>query len=134
MNVVDLQKLDPVRVVVGFVVSTGGGAVVLWLLIERLAWPYVAKGLQSREGKHTRALTVPLGIIERASYTAAILLGAPTWIGVWVAIKVAAQWQRWHGDERATYNVFLIGNLLSIFFGVVGAWIALGKLPMLGGQ
>jgi hypothetical protein len=133
MNGVDLSALDPARVIIGFLVSTGGGAVVLWLLIDRLAWPYVAKGLKGG-AKPARTLTLPLGICERASYTAALLLGAPTWIGVWLAIKVAAQWQRWQAEERATYNVFLIGNILSIFFGLLGAWIALRKLPMLGGQ
>jgi hypothetical protein len=132
MNGVDLSAF-PWRVTLGFIVSTLGGAAVLWLLIDQLAWPYVVKGLDGK-GKSPRSLTLPLGVCERASYTAAILLGAPSWIGVWLAIKVAAQWTRWQGDERATYNVFLIGNILSIIFGFVGAWIALGKVPMLGGQ
>lgn len=130
MNTVDLSALDPAQVIIGFLVSTGGGAVVLWVLIDLLAWPYIAKDLDS--GKPKRTLTIPLGICERTSYTAAILLGVPTWIGVWLAIKVAAQWRRWQGEERATYNVFLIGNILSIFFGLVGAWIALGRIPSLG--
>lgn len=133
MNNVDLSTLDPARVIIGFLVSTAGGAVALWVLIDLLAWPYIAKGLNGT-GKPGRVLTVPLGVCERASYTAAILLGAPTWIGLWLAIKVAAQWDRRQGKERATYNVFLIGNILSIFFGLIGAWIALGKIPVLGGQ
>jgi len=132
MNQVDLGSLDPIRVLIGFLVSSVGGAIVLWVLVDRAAWPYLAKGGVS--GKPKRILTVPLGICERASYTAAILLGAPTWIGVWLAIKVAARWHRWQGEERATYNVFLIGNILSIFFGLVGAWIALGRIPWLGAE
>ena len=133
MSIMDILTLDGVRVIVGFLVSMFGGAVVLWLLIDCLAWPYIAKGLKNNIGKPQRVLTLPLGICERASYTAAILLGAPGWIGVWLAIKVAAQWHRWQGEERATYNVFLIGNILSIFFGILGAWIALGRVPNLGG-
>jgi hypothetical protein len=74
---------------------------------------------------------MPLGICERISYTGALLLGVPGWIGVWLAVKVAAQWQRWTGQERATFNVFLIGNLLSIFFSVLGAWIAAGRITSL---
>jgi hypothetical protein len=128
----DFSTLEPLRIIIGFLVSTVGGAVVLWLLIDRLAWPYVAEDLPSG-GKPARLLTVPLGICERASYTTAILLGFPTWIGVWLAIKVAAQWQRWHGEERAVYNVFLLGNILSVFFGLLGAWIALGRVPVLTG-
>jgi len=27
------------------------------------------------------------------------------------------------------YNVFLNGKALSVVFGLIGAWIALGKLP-----
>jgi len=104
---------------------------VLWVLIDRLAWAYL--GRHKVRGKPKAVLTLPLGICERVGYTAAFLLGTPTWIGVWLAIKVAAQWERWKGEERATYNVFLIGNLLSIFFGFLGAWIALGQLPKLAG-
>jgi len=127
----DLSQLNPIRIIIGFLVSTGGGAVVLWCLIDLLAWPYIAKGLKG-SGKPARTLTIPLGICERASYTAAILLGVPTWIGVWLAIKVAAQWNRWQAEERATFNVFLVGNLLSIFFGLLGAWIALGTITLPG--
>lgn len=128
----DLSAYEFFRLVLGFLTSTAGGAVVLRLVIDRLAWPYVAYGQVDKE-KPKRMLTTQLGMCERASYTAAILLGAPTWIGVWLAIKVGAQWKRW-GEEkdRATYNVFLIGNLLSIFFGVIGAWVALGRVPNLG--
>jgi hypothetical protein len=133
MNTLDLTTLHPMRVAIGFLFSTGGGALVLWFLIERLAWPYVAKSLGGK-GKPERTLTLYLGICERASYTAAIMLGASTWIGVWLAVKVAAQWKRWQGEERALYNVFLIGNILSIFFGLVGACIALGKIPLLGSK
>ena len=123
--------LEPWRVVTGFAVSAFVGAIVLWLVIDVLAWSYVAKDL--KEGpKPRRTLTVPLGIVERIAYTGAIMLGAWAWIGVWLAVKVAAQWKRWEGDDRALYNVFLIGNLLSIFFGVLGAWVALGRIPALG--
>jgi hypothetical protein len=130
MSTMDLSSLDANRVVIGFLVSSLGGAIVLWLLIDKCAWPYLEKHGVSKKGKG--ALTLPLGICERVSYTAAFLLGIPTWIGVWLAIKVAAQWNRWTDEERATYNVFLIGNLLSIVFGFLGAWIALGQLPKLG--
>ncbi len=127
MNTIDLSSLDARRVVIGFFVSSLVGAIVLWFLIEKCAWPYIEKQGVSKKGKG--ALTIPLGICERVSYTAAFLLGNPTWIGVWLAIKVAAQWNRWLDENRVTYNVFLIGNLISIFFGYFGAWIALGQLP-----
>jgi hypothetical protein len=126
----NIASLELSRVLAGFLFSTGVGAVVLWLLIDCLLWPYISNG-RPNGGKPSRSLTVPLGICERASYTAAILIGVPSWIGVWLAVKVAAQWSRWQNEERSTYNLFLIGNLLSIFFGVLGACIALGDVPML---
>ena len=131
MKTIDLTSLETARVLIGFLVSSVAGAMVLWVLIDRLAWAYL--GRHKVRGKPKAVLTLPLGICERVGYTAAFLLGTPTWIGVWLAIKVAAQWERWKGEERATYNVFLIGNLLSIFFGFLGAWIALGQLPKLAG-
>jgi len=59
------------------------------------------------------------------------MVGVPEWIAVWLAMKVAVSWTRWDAGERATYNLFLIGNALSVIFGFIGAWIALGKLPFL---
>ena len=125
--------MDPTQVAIGLLVSAVGGAAVLYVTIDIVAWRYVAKDLGGK-GKAKRSLSIPLGMCERVTYTVSILLGAPTWIGVWLAIKVAAQWNRWQGEERATYNVFLIGNLLSVLCSLVGAWIALGSIPQLGDQ
>ena len=108
----------------GFLVSSLGGAVVIWLLIDRIGWNYLDRHHVGR--KPPGSLTLPLGICERVFYTAAILMGMPTWIGVWLGIKVAVHWKRWTGEDRGTYNIFLIGNLLSIAFGWIGAWIARG--------
>jgi len=116
------------RIVLGFFVSTLGGAFVLWLLIDKAAWPYLSRK-QNIRGKPSGTLTLPLGIVERGLYTVAVIIGAPEWIAVWLAVKVAVAWSRWQGEERATYNVFLIGNALSVMFGFIGAWIALGHLP-----
>ena len=75
-----------------------------------------------------------VGFIERALYVASIQMGAPQFIGVWLAIKVAGQWRRWgegynkDNDEvvvtgREFFNVFLIGSGLSIAYALVGALI-----------
>ena len=117
------------QVVLGFLVSTLGGALILWLLIEMAGWSYLTKKTQT-ERKHA-ALTVPLGIVERGLYTASLIIGAPEWIAVWLAAKVAVRWGGWQVKDRGAYNLFLIGNALSITFGLVGAWIALGHFPSL---
>ena len=116
------------RIGFGFFVSTLGGAFVLWLLIDKAAWSYLSRNQNIRR-KPPGTLTLPLGIVERGLYTVAVIIGAPEWIAVWLAVKVAVAWSRWQGEERATYNVFLIGNALSVMFGFIGAWIALGHLP-----
>jgi len=111
----------------GFFVSTIGGAFVLWLLIDKVGWSYLKK--QGVGGKPRAILTPVLGIVERGLYTGALLMGAPEWIAVWLALKVAVAWRRWEGEKRGSYNLFLIGSALSVMFGVIGAWIALGRLP-----
>jgi hypothetical protein len=62
--------------IIGFLVSTVGGAFVLWLLITKLAWGYLSK-YHSGDGTKSigHSLTLPLGIVERGLYTAAILFG-----------------------------------------------------------
>ena len=82
-----------------------------------------------------------VGLIERALYTSSWVAAKPEFIGLWLAIKVAGQWKRWTEEQedptvlrwgkqeqetvpaRAYYNVFLIGNALSITYGVLGGII-----------
>ncbi len=79
-----------------------------------------------------------LGCLERGLYTGALLLGAPQWIGVWLAIKVAAKWRSRNetaGDDAPSApvdNIWLIGTGLSLLFGFLGAAIAHWPLPVLG--
>lgn len=118
------------RAVFGFFVSTIGGTIVLWLLIDKAAWPYISKK-HDIQGKVPGSLTLPLGIVERTSYTAALILGAPEWIAVWLAMKVAVGWRAQQERKSPSDNLYLIGNALSIMFGLIGACIALGQLPSL---
>lgn len=115
-------------VLLGMVVSSLGGALVLWVVIDKLAWWYVVK-VGKVKPKPPGPLSIPLGILERVLYVAAFILGMPGWVAVWLGVKAAVQWNRWKGEERVTYNVFLIGNAISILFGFIGACIALGKCP-----
>lgn len=81
-----------------------------------------------------------VGMIERVLYVAAILAGAPEFIGVWLAIKVAGGWKGWSETRqykwsdssgqvcvgevpgRQEYNLFLVGSGLSILFALVAAY------------
>jgi hypothetical protein len=83
--------------------------------------------------------TAVVGFAERALYTTSWLLATPQFIAIWLALKVAGQWDRWKSDwaarerqaelkagrdtARAMYAGYLLGNALSISFGVSGALI-----------
>lgn len=118
-----------IEIIIGYLISTLGGAFVLWLSIDKLAWSYLAK--KGIPEKGPGILTLPMGILERLMYTTVFLIDQPAFVAVWLALKVAAQWNRWEGKERGTYNVFLMGSALSLIMGYLGAWVALGCVPLL---
>ena len=112
----------------GFVFSTLGGHFVLWPLIDKFLWPYVSRKHNFRA--HKFRLSWLVGIIERGLYTGALIAGAREWIGVWLAVKVVARWQTEGEKPPDSDNIWLIGTALSVLFGFLGAWIALGTLPI----
>jgi len=62
---------------------------------------------------------ITIGIVERILYTASIQIGQPTFVGIWLALKVAGQWHGWKDDDRTTYSNFLMGNGLSLLLRVL---------------
>jgi hypothetical protein len=76
-----------------------------------------------------------VGYVERALYSAAVLIGKPELVGVWLLVKVAAALAPWTEHERPrgkgapkarqAYNTFLIGGGLSLMFGLSGGFVAL---------
>jgi hypothetical protein len=61
-------------------------------------------------------------------------VGSPEFIGVWLALKVAGQWKNWTESwsievdgrtiqvvGREVFNIFLLGNALSVGFAAIGA-------------
>lgn len=113
----------------GFFVSVFIGSFVLWLVIEKYAWPQLTKK-ENTSSKPPGALSWLLGIIERILYTFAFIINAHEWVAVWLTLKVAVGWTRWQKGDRSSYNIFLIGSGLSILFGLLGAWIILGHIPI----
>ena len=87
------------------------------------------KGLEhsSQESAPERVDWIPgwLGFFERALYSLLIGLdvgGGAAFIGVWIGIKLAGGWQSWSKGTtygRATVGVGLLGNAMSVLFGVV---------------
>lgn len=113
------------HLLIGYLFSMFLGALITWIIIDKLAWPYI-KRHHKIDFVKSHSLTIWIGILERFLFTTAVLMGSSAFIPVWIAIKVAPQWDRWKGSERVTYNVFLLGNMISIIFSLSGAWIAWG--------
>ena len=123
------------RVIAGFAFSILVGHIVLWMLIEKTLWPYIRKYHPHEPNQHKSLLSWMVGVLERAIYTGALMVPGSgiQLIAGFLAVKVTA---RWHGSSgpRATAdsdNIWIIGTWLSVLFGAVGAWIALGHLPLL---
>lgn len=121
--------MQTIAIVIGYLISTLGGAFVLWVLIDKIAWGYLEK--KGTPKKESGMLTIPMGIVERFLYTTVFIVNQPAFVAIWLALKVVPQWRIWKGKERGTYNAFLIGNALSLIIAYLGAWVALGHVPLL---
>lgn len=118
------------KYVVGYGVSVGVGAVVIWWFIEKvLRKKYCEKRGENDCGKPSLVwLPISMGILDRILYTTAWIISQEVFIGVWLAVKVARGWKV-PEERKATassvvrYNVFLIGNALCVIFGVSGGMI-----------
>ena len=116
------------RIIWGFIVSVVGGDLVIYPIVVWYLWPKLVR--RHKEVKSKGMLSRQVGWLERALYTASLLVGAWQWIGIWLAMKVAARWRSTSGDSDAPVdNVWLIGSGLSVLFGFLGAWVALGHPP-----
>lgn len=109
---------------VGYGVSVGVGYLVIKLVTEELVRKFGRPG-------YGYVLPALVGIFERILYTSAWIVGFKEFIVWWLLAKVGAGWiwQTWRPDAQekqdasARYNIFLIGNALSIMFGGLGALI-----------
>jgi hypothetical protein len=131
------------RLTVGMLVSLFVGDVVINLIVDHYLWGQIRKDYPNTPIKKN-AFSRGVGYVERTLYTLALCASVPQWIAVWLGVKVVVKWQRNSGqptlDKPADVsgpdsssgpvdNVWLIGSGLSVLFGLLGAWIALGHLP-----
>ena len=77
---------------------------------------------QTQQETQVQWQSTVIGWIERVLYVAFFQAGNPEFIGFWLALKVAGQWDRWT-KKREFFNVFLIYNALSVAYGAVGSKI-----------
>lgn len=67
--------------------------------------------------------TAEAGFVEKAIYFIAFSISQPIFAGAWVALKVAARWEKW-GTQPGLFNTFAIGTGLSLLFAVAGSQAA----------
>lgn len=105
------------------VLSVGG-----WALVGALLWGIRLHVTKRRPENCWGRLDFWIGSIERTIATAMFVWGIaylPAFIGAWVALKLAANWQRIKSERaevRSGTLIVLIGNVFSFAFAIaVGA-------------
>ncbi len=87
------------------------------------------RGVQESEAGRVDWIPGWIGFFERALYSLLIGLdvgGGAAFIGVWIGVKLAGGWQSWSKGTtygRATLGVGLLGNAMSVLFGVVAGLV-----------
>lgn len=122
--------------VVGYICSVVGGSIAINFVMKPLWGTVKSEGVKE---KITQPYPRIVGWIERFLYTTALLSAYPSFIGVWLTFKVVGRWERAKKQfevlyeknsedimsrnkmkAHAIYNVFIIGNGLSIAYAVMG--------------
>lgn len=130
---------------VGYGFSLVAEAILVKNLIETM-WEKVAPTSEARSSLRVFPWQgEALARVESVLYVMFLQLGLGYLIGLWVAMKVAGQWQRWSdpGDPGAgrptgwtVLNVFMIGNALTILYAGVGfkliGWVEEGRVLRIG--
>lgn len=113
--------------VIGLLISMVLSRFVIWFVLGSLR-----RKLELKSGNFSGIL----GVLEGLMYTTSWVYGAPEFIGIWLAIKMVGRWSIKGVLEVYTtvennpaetvkkttgqINTYFIGNLLSVFFGVLG--------------
>jgi len=119
---------------IGYGFSITGSYFMIGKLLMKAQWKNLGQTGNEKEDGFLPRKELPsmVGNIECVLYTSSWLLGRPEFIAIWLVLKVAGGMKSWTEEVtlgkikfvgRNIFNVFLIGNALSISFGVVGAKI-----------
>lgn len=116
---------------IGYVYAIAGGFILIKKVINTM-WKEIGwTGEPSSDSFRTYAWhSSAVGCIEIILYVTSWLVGLPHFIAIWLALKTAPSWGAWtdlcdaYGKKvqgRTIFNIFLLGNALSILFGSTGA-------------
>ena len=115
--------------VIGYGFSVFAEAILVKSLVETLWDCIVPQSATNPKNRPQMWQGDALARIEGVLYVALLQLGLGSLIGVWLILKVGGHWKRWidDGDEqtqrpdgRSVFNIFLIGNALSVLYAFVG--------------
>jgi hypothetical protein len=114
--------MDSWSLLLGLFIAVFGGAFIQWAIIEKAIWGRHAKK-HKMPRKENGSLSWLVGMLERVVYVICLVGAAREWIAVWLTLKTIVKWKGWKEDAR-TFNIYLIGNIISIILSLLGAWIA----------
>jgi hypothetical protein len=129
-----------ISVVVGIPITYAWSELLFWLL-ERYV-PRTAKEVETGEVAGRQCIwwiAIMVGIFERALITTLVaydVSGGGSFIAAWVAMKMALGWQRWGSGTqyaRAAAFMALLGNAMSILWGLFGGILCKMAAPLLSG-
>lgn len=123
------------RFLIGIAISSFPGSLFINKCME---WGHAYIKSEYKEPRRKRSnigfapqIALWLGIVERILYIFALLMGAWSWIAVWLGVKIGANWKKWtQGSNRAGLDLFLLGSGLSILVAILCAWLIAGKFPV----
>jgi hypothetical protein len=117
------------NLLVGYIISIVIGGLFIEMFVGQLRNSSEVLNKNKNINKPDLMIVRILGGLERFVYTTFIITGYPAGIAAWMAFKVLTRWtnkQEVEGWETITKsNIYLIGNLLTIIFGVLGGLMCL---------
>jgi len=114
----DLEEI--VAIVAGYAFALAGGYLYLARIVE-LLW---SLDEDRAPGSFPRVPGL-VGLVERALYVTALLLGMPAFVLVWLALKLVADWRierHWGESPQLVHGVFFVGSGLSLLYAAAG-WL-----------
>ena len=116
------------NLLIGYLLSMGIGLLVVDWFVDfiRSRSEALSKDDKAKQDKY---LVRILGALELFFYTSCVIINQPAGIAAWLAIKVVTRWTSGKDKERwetiSKNNIYLIGNLLIVIFGVAGGVVSI---------
>jgi hypothetical protein len=123
MELLDITKqYSSVSIIYGFLYAVVLGHFCVYYIARRLNDLIRTNISYTSWWRLTPYASTLLGILERSVYLVAFLTDNIIVVGFWLGLKLAAGIKRWDSEGgRTAFNVWLIGNLVSIIFALIAS-------------